>query len=62
MKNPKEVLNALEDAWNEFNEMADELPAIVKHEDEADFNKAIRDAQRVVIGVQAKIANPEFFE
>lgn len=62
MDEEKKVMGLLADAWNGFNELSDNNPHHVHNEDEADFRKAIHDAQRIVATIKARKLSPELFK
>lgn len=62
MDQEKKVMGLLADAWNAFNDIADDHSKIVPPDDEADFRKAIHDAQRIVATVSARQTSPELFK
>lgn len=61
MENEKKVLNLLGDVWNAFYDLVDVSQDVVNPDDEADFRKAIHDAQRIVSTIHAQKVSPQLF-
>ncbi|MBD1394287.1 hypothetical protein [Mucilaginibacter glaciei] len=62
MERENKVMNLLAAAWNAWNDVADDPDKTVHPDDEADFRKAIHDAQRIVATVRCRDTSPELFK